>query len=88
MSGCAAQGVSAGGERSAHAAPAQRTREACFQALDPNASQKTGLAFGNRNGWQDFRFREKFLEMEEIEKRFQAENQGFRGFRERKGALS
>ncbi len=31
-----------------------------------------------QNGWQDFRFREKFLEREETGKRFQAENQGFR----------
>jgi hypothetical protein len=49
---------------------------------------KTGLTNQIRNGWGDFRFREKFLEREEIGKRFQVENQGFRGFRERKGALS
>ena len=44
---------------------------------------KTGLTLGIRNGWRDFRFREKFLEREEIRKRFQVENQGFRGAWER-----
>jgi hypothetical protein len=46
---------------------------------------KTGLTIQIQNGWRDFRFREKVSERQEIEKRFQAENQGFRGFRERKG---
>jgi hypothetical protein len=46
---------------------------------NPNASQKTGLTMRIQNGWQDFRFREKFLEREETGKRFQVENQGFRG---------
>ena len=39
---------------------------------------KTGLTLGIQNGWRDFRNREKFLEREEIGKRFQVENQGFR----------
>jgi hypothetical protein len=43
------------------------------------SSQKTGLTIQIQNGWRDFRFREKFLEREKTEKRFQAENQGFRG---------
>jgi hypothetical protein len=47
---------------------------------------KTGLTLGNRNGWGDFRIREKFLEREEIGKRFQVENQGFRGVQERNGS--
>ena len=42
---------------------------------NPNASQKTGLTIQIQNGWQDFRFREKFLEREETGKRFQVENQ-------------
>jgi len=62
----------------AQAATAQRTRAACFQALDTNASQKTGLTIRIQNGWRDFRFREKVSERQEIEKRFQVENQGFR----------
>ena len=45
--------------------------------------QKTGLTLGIRNGWRDFRFHEKFLEREEIRKRFQVENAGFRGVWER-----
>ena len=47
---------------------------------------KTGLTLGIRNGWRDFRFREKFLEREEIRKRFQVENAGFRGVQGWKGA--
>ena len=46
---------------------------------------KTGLTIRIQNGWRDFRIREKFLEREEIGKRFQVENQGFRGIQERKG---
>jgi hypothetical protein len=49
---------------------------------------KTGLTIQIQNGWQDFRFREKFLEREETGKRFQVENQGFRGVQVWKGALS
>ncbi len=40
---------------------------------------KTGLTNQIRNGWRDFRFREKVSERQEIGKRFQVENQGFRG---------
>jgi hypothetical protein len=57
---------------------------------NPNASQKTGLTIQIRNGWRDFRFREKFLEREEIGKRFHVENAGFRVVweRERRTKLS
>ena len=48
---------------------------------------KTGLTNQIRNGWRDFRFREKVSERQEIGKRFQVENQGFRGAWVRKGAL-
>jgi hypothetical protein len=59
-----------------------------FPGARSESSQKTGLTIQIQNGWQDFRFREKFLEREKIEKRFQVENQGFRGVWVRKGALS
>jgi hypothetical protein len=49
---------------------------------------KTGLTLGNRNGWGDFQNREKVSKRQKIEKRFQVENQGFRGVWGWKGALS
>ena len=49
---------------------------------------KTGLTLGIQNGWRDFRFREKVSERQKTGKRFQAENQGFRGIQGWKGALS
>ena len=39
--------------------------------------------FGFRNSCGDFQIREKVLPARKIGKRFQVENQGFRGFRER-----
>jgi hypothetical protein len=70
--------VSPGSSRAADTRSGHAELASASSQSNPNASQKTGLAFGNRNGWQDFRFREKFLEREEIGKRFQVENQGFR----------
>jgi hypothetical protein len=47
---------------------------------------KTGLTNQIRNGWGDFQNREKVSERQEIGKRFQAENAGFRGVWERNGS--
>ena len=41
--------------------------------------QKTGLTIRIQNGSRDFRNREKVFERQKTGKRFQAENQGFRG---------
>jgi hypothetical protein len=84
MSGLRSPGSSrAADTRSGHVELASASSQS-----NPNASQKTGLTIQIQNGWRDFRFREKFLEREKTEKRFQAENQGFRGVWVRKGALS
>ena len=74
MSGSRSPGSSrAADTRSGHAELASASSQS-----NPNASQKNGLTIRNRNGWGDFRIREKFLEREEIGKRYEAENQGFR----------
>lgn len=79
--------MSPGSSRAADTRSGQAELASASSQSNPNASQKTGLTIQIRNGWRDFRFREKFLEREEIGKRFQVENQGFRGVQVRKGAL-